>query len=553
MTRKCNLIFNQVCIFSLFLMCGQIAIAQSGTYSTQSTTANAAPNEWTLASMAFDFTQRRDLSASERAISTELPALILNQLSGSLERIPDSQEYVDRSLRELRKSRQSLFLQLSREMQTRDSIVLGNYNERELRRRIKEADEKIDSVQKQIDENLSEVEKVMDEMNGENTGYDAVLEQVQIYQNDATRLYTPTIPEGGKLDLTGYAFGERVLSAGINSLMTGTLTIHGAYVSCAVELYVYPGARMIGAASEIGRFDNLSMIAQSIAQQLQPQITFELPVTLVFDVEPPEAAERVMLTVDDVVYTKLPHTVTVHSGVHTILFSAEGFEPAGTSYHFVGSGGFNISAKLKPKMTGSALLRLSAPTSGSFYVNSIKTPMYDNPETAVLAVNGNPVLGQFITEDGSAALFYVPEHLLTDENTLTVNARTYDRSKDIDKRRRWMYAAYSVFMVSLIPTFVTYGTFSSELTAYQNRRGSYETASAWQTATWISAGVSIAAAGFFIFELVRYLVAANSVLPATAKQANYTTNGMILRTPQSEEKSQEGEKTLETEKSRSEN
>lgn len=570
MTKRCNLFLYRVSFFvaALFLICLQSAVAQSTTTETDSssmppadtgsvpkeTTAPVKPSTpWTVASMVFDFAQRRDLSASERAISTELPALILNQLSGSLERIPDSQEFADRSLRDLRKKRQSLFLQLSKELQTRDSLVLGNYSERELRTRIKEADKKIEEIRNQIDDNILEVEKVIQSVDDKDKTKSSLSEQVVIYQNDATKLYVPIITESGKPDFAGYAFGERVLSAGINSLMSGTVTIHGAYVSCAVELYVYPGGRMIGAASEIGRLDNLAMIAQSIAQQLQPQITFEMPVTLVFDVEPPEAAERAMLTVDDVVYTKLPHTVTVHSGVHTILFSADGFESAGTSYNFVGSGGFNISAKLKPVVSGSALLRLSAPTSGSFYINSIKTPMYDNPETAVISVNGNPVLGQFITEDGSAALFYVPEKLLTDGNTLTVKARTYDRSEDIEKRRKWMYTAYSVFMVSLIPTFYTYGTFSSELIAYQNKRGSYESASAWQTASWISAGVTIAAAGFFVFELVRYLMAANSVLPATAKKANYTTSGMVLRTPQSEEKSQEGKKTTEAEKSNDEN
>ena len=41
----------------------------------------------------------------------------------------------------------------------------------------------------------------------------------------------------------------------------------------------------------------------------------------------------------------------------------------------------------------------------------------------------------------------------------------------------------------------------------------------WQTASYISIGVSCAAGAFFIFELVKYLKSADAVIPATARQA----------------------------------
>ena len=80
-----------------------------------------------------------------------------------------------------------------------------------------------------------------------------------------------------------------------------------------------------------------------------------------------------------------------------------------------------------------------------------------------------------------------------------------------------MYTSYSIFIVSLIPSFYTYGNYHSIATAYNAEADiDFQTAKNWQMASNISMGVSIGCAGFFIYELIRYLNAANSVLPATA-------------------------------------
>ena len=82
-----------------------------------------------------------------------------------------------------------------------------------------------------------------------------------------------------------------------------------------------------------------------------------------------------------------------------------------------------------------------------------------------------------------------------------------------------MYTSYSIFIVSLIPSFYTYGTYHSMASAYN--AGSdidFQAAKNWQIASNVSTGVSIGCAGYFVYELIRYLSAANSVLPATAKK-----------------------------------
>ena len=47
--------------------------------------------------------------------------------------------------------------------------------------------------------------------------------------------------------------------------------------------------------------------------------------------------------------------------------------------------------------------------------------------------------------------------------------------------------------------------------------GSYEDALTWQTRNQICGGVAIGCGSLFVFELIRYLKAVNSVLPQKAK------------------------------------
>ena len=88
-----------------------------------------------------------------------MPQLILEQIAENSIRSVSSQEQLDRELYALQTERLSLFLQLSKENKTRDSLVLSKTNPRELKKAIREEEEKISEIEKKIDENLSAVQK----------------------------------------------------------------------------------------------------------------------------------------------------------------------------------------------------------------------------------------------------------------------------------------------------------------------------------------------------------------------------------------------------------
>ena len=149
-----------------------------------------------------------------------------------------------------------------------------------------------------------------------------------------------------------------------------------------------------------------------------------------------------------------------------------------------------------------------------------------------IAIDGKSILGEFIAENGETSFFYIPKRLAVDGNFLTINPKPMDRMSYIDTRRKWMYGAYSVFMISLIPAFYTNGKFKNDLQLYNKGQLSYEDAQKTQTLMNVARLASIGCGVFWGYELVRYLIAANSVLPQNARRSN-------VQLPVEEKKSEE--------------
>ena len=508
--------------------------------------AFSTDNNWTLAAQKFNFTQKDVVSDSDLSASKTLPVLILEQVSENLFRNTHAEERLDRKLYELQKQRISLFMQLSKEVKTRDSLVLGNYSKRKLASKIKESQKKIEKIQNDIQANIDackeeekkaskQIEKdknlideendkkdsflnLLKDLSSENEYEKDVVENVVLYQNDFNKLFSA----GDKLEGENYSsfdFQQAVVNAGINGLITGTITKFNQYISVNATLYQYPAAKIIGSAVDVGSITDLKTLAVSIARQLTPKITDNMPIELFFSVEPKEVLKDITITVDDVVYKEIPEKVIVQNGIHSFVFAAEGYSTLSTSYSFAGNQKYKIDVTMAQEKQGVLNLRLQNMFKGDIYANgNYSGVVNDEQRFSSIKINNNAILGRFISEDGYGADFYVPQKLIVDNNFVKVNAKPFDRSDYIEKRRRYMYTSYSIFIVSLIPSFYTYGNYHSIATAYNAGADiEYQTAKNWQMASNISMGVSIGCAGFFIYELIRYLNAANSVLPATAK------------------------------------
>ena len=223
-----------------------------------------------------------------------------------------------------------------------------------------------------------------------------------------------------------------------------------------------------------------------------------------------EQRKNTTLYINDTTYESIPEEIVLASGVYNLTFVCPGFKTLGTSYFFEGGKTFNIDVNMQEELLSDITLNLKKPMIGSYLVNGISIPSEEG--VASIKVNEKNILGEFLAENGEYSFFYIPEKNILPDVTFQVKTNFLDKSDYIEKHRRRMYNAYSVLIVSLIPYFYTKGNLD-----YYTAENNLAKIQTWQTANKVSGGISIAAGTYFVYELVRYFIAADSVLPKDAK------------------------------------
>ncbi len=503
--------------------------------------------KWVIAAQKFQYTRGQSEGAVQSGVSEMLPAAILENLNRSLQRNVMPDEQLDRTLYKLRSERQSLYLQLSSEYKKRDALVIENYSDSKLKSAIKNEEKKIQEIQDKIDKNLQELKEQTEEtsVKMELLSNQAVknddeelsefekfhqlfknifvkdkslytTETISFYRNDSASLFKPS-ENAVKAGIVSGTFEKEVVSAGINSLIVGSITGYGDYISVSAELFLYPGAKSAGVVTEIGSTNDMELITSSIAMQLLPLITNAMPVELQIEILPAIAAINSEIYIDDVLQSNDTNNLILDSGVHNIQFISKNYRTAGTSYYFEGNKKYTIQVNFEELKIGNIQIGLKKNIPGEIYANGIKAiPITDTKSQ--ISIDGNAILGEFIAENGETSFYYIPKKNVFDGNFVKINPKPMDRMSYIDTRRKWMYGAYSVFMLSLIPAFYTDGQFKNKYQLYNKGQIDYSEAQAYQTAMNVTRGIAIGCGVFWGFELIRYLIAANSVLPQKAKR-----------------------------------
>ena len=515
---------------------------------------------WVIAAQKFKYARGQTEGAVQNAMAEMIPVSILENLNRSLQRNVMPDEQLERALYKLRTERQSLYLQLSSEYKKRDSLVISYYSDTNLKSALRDEEKKIKEIQDKIDKNLEEVKKQTNETskkmelitknnigdeNEELSEFDKfgllfknifikdrnlyTEEKVALYRNDISSLFSPSEKAVAK-GITSGTFEKEVVSAGINSLIVGTITGYGEYVSVSAELFLYPGAKSAGVVTEVGSSNDMEFVASSIAMQLLPKLTNAMPVQLKIEISPQSAADDTEIYIDDVLQTDDIDNFMLDSGVHNIQFISKNYRTAGTNYYFEGNRKYSIKVEFEELKIGTLQLGLKKNLPGEVYANGEKgLPLSDGKSK--ISIDGKAILGEFIAENGETSFFYIPKKNAVDGKFLTINPKPMDRMHYIDTRRKWMYGAYSAFMLSLIPAFYTDGQFKNKSQLYNKGQIDFSEANNYQIAMNVSKIISIACGVFWGYELVRYLMAANSVLPQKARKGNpadfimdYSTN-----------------------------
>ena len=522
-------------------------------------------DNWTLGIMEFSFKQKQNRGESTAKAAQVLPQLIVEQFSSENIRTIPQKERLDRRLKELQTERISLFLQLSKEYKARDSLVLSTNSPRKLEKEIKKQMEKIRDIEIKIDDNLDEAKKEIDaaapkidhdeaahaDIKNKNDkkalpGFplklpffffkhnekdEIITENVVLYKGDSTALFAPS-EKSSEAGFTSWDFEQEVTGAKINGLITGEITCYGDYCSVTTNLRIYPGGQIFGTVQEVGLLTDLMPLADSIARNLDSKIANALPIMIDFDISPKEIAKDTKIMIDGIVFSltktdgSFDNKIIKDSGIHHINIEAPGYENLTFTYSFTDDNMFFVHANLVPKVHGTAHIKLKKYRDGIFHTYGLnQAPVTKEEPSAKLDVNGKSVLGVFAvpkqsdddSDSSNIAFFRIPENQAFDGAYLLVNAKPFDRAANIDKRRRWMYTAYTALICSLPFTFYYKGEFTAENFANSQGRGDYDRLRNLQNRSNICAGISAACGVWTAIELVRYLWAADRVLPAKTK------------------------------------
>ena len=504
-------------------------------------------NKWVIAAAQFEVNQINQNDKFLEGISKTIPQLILEKLDANIVRNIYPDEKFERKQYELKKERMSLFLQLSSLTKTRDSFVLYNYTETELKLKQREQDKKINDVKKKINENLEKLKESEAQFEEDVKNYNSkqnqskndfqkfvdlfkhffsskddlyTTEDVAFYNNSFSNLYVRPAKLIGK-PYESKEFELEMVNAKINTLLTGKINKVGDFYSITVDAYLYPGAKKIITVTDVGSANDFEMICTNIARSIIPVLSNAIPVEIVLNITNEDIKfDQIDFFIDDALQSNVSDQIIVQSGVHYIQFVCPGYKSISTSYYFEGNKKYKIDITFEKEEIKTLNIQSIKPVQGTFYANGtvgIQENEFSNK--AKIKINDTLILGSFISSDGKQGFFYIPEKLVIENANLAVKLNLQNKGETVESRRKKMYWSYSLLTISLMPTLFTYGNLNSTINRYNNGKESISTVKNWQTGFYVSAGISIGCGIFFVYELVRYLMAANQVVPNKARFA----------------------------------
>ena len=504
-------------------------------------------NKWVIAAEQFEVNQINQNDKFLEGISKTIPQLILEKLDANIVRNIYPDEKFERKQYELKKERMSLFLQLSSLTKTRDSFVLYNYTENELKLKQREQDKKINDVKKKINENLEKLKESEAQFEEDVKNYNSkqnqskndfqkfvdlfkhffsskddlyTTEDVAFYNNSFSNLYVRPAKLIGK-PYESKEFELEMVNAKINTLLTGKINKVGDFYSITVDAYLYPGAKKIITVTDVGSANDFEMICTNIARSIIPVLSNAIPVEIVLNITNEDIKfDQIDFFIDDALQSNVSDQIIVQSGVHYIQFVCPGYKSISTSYYFEGNKKYKIDITFEKEEIKTLNIQSIKPVQGTFYANGtvgIQENEFSNK--AKIKINDTLILGSFISSDGKQGFFYIPEKLVIENANLAVKLNLQNKGETVESRRKKMYWSYSLLTISLMPTLFTYGNLNSTINRYNNGKESLSTVKNWQTGFYVSAGISIGCGIFFVYELVRYLMAANQVVPNKARFA----------------------------------
>lgn len=533
------------------------------------------PAEWTLAAMPLAVIKSDpETDATLTSLANYLPQLILDRLNNSYFRQIATEETINRQLYALRNERKKYFSEIKSAVLTRDAVFLKSNSQKEFEESVAKEDKKIADIYQKITENLLKSSKILeekmdvgfskdesafssstiatskvnigkeiekqtssDESTNEFTNFfrsilnvpvattdSSVTEFISLYKNSNSELFKVD-SKLASTPLSDLTYQKAVINAGIEGLISGSITSLSDYVFVTIDLSIFPGAQKVCSISNVASFDDVQVLVDELSLELLPYILNSNPIKLsvnvtlndVRDEETQNLSKSFLpvIRVDDFVISGKHADVSIRSGVHTVLVEANGYKSESITMNFSEHTAFNIDVTLQKSQ--SIDITFTTPQEngniGTVYLAGIPR----GQTSVVVSVDGGNILGEYVTADGFSSFFLLPEVKSIQSPTFEVNPNDVDTSVYIEKSRKRMYTSYGLLLMSLPVAFFSYGTYINKNNIWAVGLTELTEVEQWQKISNVSIGVSVGLGVNMLVQLGRYLYATRKVLPETVK------------------------------------
>lgn len=462
--------------------------------------AETAADLWVLAASRFEAT---DIPEFFSGYADAVPLLVLQRLSGSFTRNIQVSESRARELQTWTNGLAALVKSRTELTLTRDKILFDTVSETTRAKRRKAADEKIRSKEEEISQYQK---KPVSESKAGASDDDSAIEgepkQVTLWESGAKLFDAGDVP-----------LSQSLTTAKIQGLLTGTLEDAAGYLVVTLSLETGLPDSIPVTAQAAGSYEDLDLIIDTLASAVKTTFSFVEPVNLHFVVEP----ETASVFVDGGKLLPGKDSMTVPEGTHKIDASAPGYRSSSEEQVFSGSADYMITIALREEELHSVGFA-STVTGSLVYLES----SYFGETPLQMSIPSRISLGLSIA-GGVPTWFYLDG--TEPDSDYRIDSNRIKTKTLIERRRSVLYWSLGALYISLPFAMLTNGVAQDKLRSYDagylpNDTATQSNIEGWIMASNVTAGISIGLGVNYAVQLVRYLLAADRVLPQRAYPAN---------------------------------
>lgn len=326
-----------------------------------------------------------------------------------------------------------------------------------------------------------------------------------MYKNNPSELYSIDT----KKITTDEELIQKINKDSIRGLITGSIKVFGEYLQITSSLSIFPKKNDSEPYQITVHMSDSVFAAEEISVYMMEVISNSLPSQVSFNLLPGIEAENASVFVSDV-YLKGSSTSTeLLKGIYSIRVECPGYETVSFSYNFNQNTDYTFTIQLKKQVLYPVVFSNPFSTPGTMFLNAVSYGSFP----ASITVNGQPYLGEFLSEEGWSNYFtynssYAEEYKSTSLSYVNKNVNSL-----IEKSRKRLYISYAAVVAALPVYFYTNAVYKNLESAQLLTIPVNENLSNWKTASTISLSSVIVLGVNMGVQLALYLADADKILP----------------------------------------